>query len=258
MMTMDDVLMSPERWRDRWTFFQGETQQNEGIALLYEAIRQSDPALLSESAEWAQVFSQKPAAAAPVKPVPARPQPAAPAAAANPLPVPWFSQLDNASGQGQRECFSSSCAMVAAFYGKVKSDDQYNAIRAGYGDSTNVNAQIAALRQLGLKARFHTDGTPELLKRLLARGIPVPCGWLHRGPVVAPSGGGHYSVVIGWEAGPQGERWIHNDPYGEADLVNGGYLANTNGHGKRYSFRNWNRRWMCEGPGTGWYLEITR
>jgi len=42
----------------------------------------------------------------------------------NPLLVPYFSQRDNTSGQGNRECFSSSCAMVAAYYGKVKGDDE--------------------------------------------------------------------------------------------------------------------------------------
>ena len=32
-----------------------------------------------------------------------------------------------------RECFSSSCAMLAGYKGKVKSDDQYNLIRQGQG-----------------------------------------------------------------------------------------------------------------------------
>ena len=32
--------------------------------------------------------------------------------------VPYFWQLDNASGEGYRECFSSSCAMVAAHFRK--------------------------------------------------------------------------------------------------------------------------------------------
>ena len=33
--------------------------------------------------------------------------------------VPYFSQLDNLSRQGGRECFSSAAAMVAAYWGKV-------------------------------------------------------------------------------------------------------------------------------------------
>ncbi len=34
--------------------------------------------------------------------------------------MPYFSQFDNESGTGYRECFSSAAAMVAAFYKKVK------------------------------------------------------------------------------------------------------------------------------------------
>jgi hypothetical protein len=211
-------------------------EQDAGIELLRQAIAQSDPALLTDAAEWVQAYREKP----PAPPV------------TNPLKVPYFSQLDNASGQGYRECFSSSCAMVAAFYGKVTSDDQYNKIRAKYGDTTSADAQIRALRELGLTASFHTNGTPTRLKELLAQGVPVPCGWLHHGSVSNPSGGGHYSVVIGTD----GDNWIHNDPNGEANLVGGGYTANTNGHGKRYSFQNWNPRWECDGPGTGWYMLI--
>ena len=40
------------------------------------------------------------------------------------LKVPYEAQNDNKSGTGYRECFSSSCAMIAKFYGKVKSDDE--------------------------------------------------------------------------------------------------------------------------------------
>lgn len=168
------------------------------------------------------------------------------------LPVPYFSQNDNVSGTGYRECFSSSCAMVAAYYKKVSNDDQYNIIRSKYGDTTDPNAQIRALRHLGLDANFYTNGTPERLLQLLQRKIPVPCGWLHHGSSSAPSGGGHYSVVIGHE----NNKWVMNDPNGEADLVSGGYTPNMNGHGQRYSFKNWNPRWMPDGPATGWFMQI--
>ncbi len=64
----------------------------------------------------------------------------------NPLYVEWQSQNDNASGTGYRECFSSSMAMIAMFWGKVKNDDDYNAIRSTYGDTTDASSQLAALR----------------------------------------------------------------------------------------------------------------
>ena len=179
--------------------------------------------------------------------------------AKTPADTPYFSQMDNAGGQGWRECFSSSCAMVAAYYGKVESDDEYNEIRRGYGDSTDAQAQVKTLESLGLIAQMRFDGTAELLDKELEADRPVIVGWLHKGPVSWPTGGGHYSVVIEWNG-----KWIHHDPYGDADLVNGGYVAvNSPGNqslGKaiRYSDKNWMPRWDCtsSGRGKGWWMQV--
>ena len=168
------------------------------------------------------------------------------------LKVPYEYQLDNGP-TGYRECFSSSCAMIAKFYGKVKSDDEYNAIRAKYGDTTDSQAQLAALRSLGLQARFVTNAAPGLLELELRACRPVAVGWLHHGPYNAPTGGGHWSVVIGFDPG----YWILNDPNGEADLINGGYVNHTKGAGVKYSKQRFNRRW-CEidGAATGWAILV--
>jgi len=169
------------------------------------------------------------------------------------LNVPYFSQRDNKSGQGYRECFSSSCAMVAAYFGEVKTDDQYNVTRAKYGDTTEANAQVKALTELGLKAQFLQSGTVAILEREIRASRPVAVGWLHHGTAAAPSGGGHWSVVIGFDK----ESFLLNDPYGEADVVNGGYV-NTSGAGVRYSRKNWQRRWEVDGPGSGWMMLVTK
>lgn len=166
------------------------------------------------------------------------------------LNVPYFLQLDNASGQGYRECFSSSCAMLAAFHGKLKSDDEYNGIRRKYGDTTSLTAHLNALTSLGLKPAFSTKGTPDDLEKEVVSGYPVAVGWLHQGPRNKPSGGGHWSVIVGFTK----THFIHNDPYGEADMVNGGYINHTKGKGISYSRGNWVPRWCIEGPGSGWYL----
>jgi len=169
------------------------------------------------------------------------------------LKVPYEYQNDNVSGTGYRECFSSSCAMVAKFYGKVANDDDYNVIRARYGDTTDAQAQVQALRSIGLEARLVTNAAPGLLEAELRAGRPVPVGWLHHGPYNAPTGGGHWSVVIGFtDAG----HWVINDPNGEADLINGGYTANRNGAGIKYSQPRFNRRWEADGAGTGWALLV--
>jgi GH24 family phage-related lysozyme (muramidase) len=169
------------------------------------------------------------------------------------LRVPYEAQNDNASGTGYRECFSSSAAMVARFYGKVTSDDAYNKIRARFGDTTDAQAQIKALHSLGLAARLQTNCNPAVIDTELEAGRPVMVGWLHKGPVGAPTGGGHWSVIIGATSG----AYIHNDPNGEADMVNGGYVNHTKGAGIAYSRKNWLRRWEVDGPGTGWAMLVS-
>jgi GH24 family phage-related lysozyme (muramidase) len=168
------------------------------------------------------------------------------------LTVPYEYQNDNASGTGYRECFSSSCAMIAKFYGKVKSDDEYNAIRASYGDTTSAQVQLTTLHSLGLTAYLATNGDRSALEAEINSGRPTAVGWLHQGPVEAPSGGGHWSVMIGFTV----EHWIQNDPNGEADLINGGYTNNKNGAAVKYSRPRWDRRWMPDGASTGWALLV--
>jgi GH24 family phage-related lysozyme (muramidase) len=179
------------------------------------------------------------------------------------LAVPYLSQNDSTTGQGSRMCFSSSCAMAAAFLkpgclrGSGQLDDQYLALVQRHGDTTDANAQVAALRSLGLEARFRTDGRIDHLIEQLKLDIPCPVGWLHKGSATAPSGGGHWSLVIGWD--PATHQLLMHDPNGEADLVNGGYVSQAINSGKslRYSERNWGRRWQVEGPGSGWWIQIS-
>jgi hypothetical protein len=178
------------------------------------------------------------------------------------LPVPYFCQRDSATGEGLRMCFSSTCAMAAAYLrpgclaGSGQPDDQYLRLVRQFGDTTEAHAQVQALRVLGIEAELRTDGRPEQLLAQLQLGIPIPVGWLHHGPVDESRGGGHWSLVIGWD--PEREAvWMH-DPNGEALLIGGGYVSTAIGSGRklRYSIKNWGRRWMVEGPGSGWWLDL--
>jgi len=231
------ATMTKTRWNDRFLYFANQPQQQEAAAMLYDAILALDGGvgILSETAPWAVRYSQPP-----------RP------AVENPLRVPFFAQNDNASGTGYRECFSSSCAMIAAYWKRVKSDDEYNKVRARFGDTTDAQAQLGALRSLGLEASFHQDGKTSDLKHEIDSGRPVAVGWLHKGPISSPSGGGHWSVIVGY--GP--DFWIMNDPNGEALLVTGGYSNIWEGRQRRYSFKNWNPRWLLEGEGDGWMITV--
>jgi len=178
--------------------------------------------------------------------------PPKPPSRANPLPVPWFAQLDSATDQARRMCFSSSCAMLLAFLkpGVLKGsngDDQYLARVRQFGDTTDPTAQIKALASYGITARFSNQASFSTLEEQIAAGIPVPCGYLHRGPVSSPTGGGHWLIVVGINA----THVIVHDPLGEADLVNGTTLGGT-ARFCRYSRANFGRRWMVEGVGSGW------
>ena len=166
------------------------------------------------------------------------------------LPVPFESQHDNRTGTGWRECFSSSCAMLARFHGKVAGDDEYNRIRARYGDTTAAVAQVSALRALGLRADFWSNGRTRDLAHQIKGGRPVAVGWLHRGPIGKPTGG-HWSVIVGLD-GP--DHFLMHDPYGEPLLQSGGHIRGSSGRFVRCSWAGFRPRWEVEGEATGWYV----
>ena len=160
----------------------------------------------------------------------------------NPLSVPWFAQLDSATDQGRRMCFSSSCAMLLAFLrpgvlSGPNGDDQYLARVRQCGDTTDPVAQIKALASYGNTAQFSKQASFSTIELQSAAGFPVPCGYLQRGPVSNPSGGLHWLLVVGLTP----THLIVHDPLGEADLVNGTTVGGTDRF-CRYSRRNVARR----------------
>jgi len=178
--------------------------------------------------------------------------------------MPYFSQFDNKSGTGYRECFSSAAAMVAAFYGKVKTDDEYNAIRSKYGDTTSVDAQIQALRSLGLNAEFRQDGDSDLIEFEIERGRPVLVGWLNHGDVLKgeppqcdSNTCGHWSVISGFSGKYSNDpEWIFQDPRGLPDMVRGGHKNVSKGRNVRIRQSEFYPRWSVDGPKTGWVILV--
>jgi lysozyme len=168
------------------------------------------------------------------------------------LVVPYFSQRDNAKDP-LRTCFSSSCAMLLAALDPdaIESDDEYINEVFKYGDTTEATAQLQALKHFGVDAKFVQNWDWAKLESQLRLGIPVPIGVLHKGPVSNPTGGGHWLVVVGMTA--DGTKfWVH-DPFGEMDLVAGGYPS-IDGKYRLYSKKNMGPRWMVEGNGSGWAI----
>lgn len=166
------------------------------------------------------------------------------------LQVPYFRQMDNATGTGHRECASSACAMVAAYWGRVPSDDAYNEIRAPFGDTTDPQAHVKALSSLGLLTYFTTRATWRALETMLSQGRPCCLPYLHQGPVHKPSGFGHWCVGIGLDA----DQICIHDPMGDPRLSSGGFVRGGSGRAVRGSRLNFGRRWSPEGPGHGWLL----
>jgi GH24 family phage-related lysozyme (muramidase) len=168
------------------------------------------------------------------------------------LAAPYFSQRDNKKDP-MRTCFSSSCAMLLAALDPdvIGGDDEYINEVYKYGDTTEASAQLQTLKHFGVDAKFVQNADWTTVENQLKKGIPVPIGVLHKGSVANPTGGGHWLVVVGVTA-DKTKLWVH-DPFGEMDLVSGGYLS-TDGKYKLYSKKNLSPRWMVEGPKTGWVI----
>lgn len=170
------------------------------------------------------------------------------------LGVPYQSQRDNYR-DSSRTCFSSACAMAAMFLkpGSVKNDDEYLKKVFALGDSTDSSVQVKVLTSLGLDPRFRQDGKVASIKARLLKGLPCPIGILHHGPYNAPSGGGHWICLIGFD--DTEKTFIVHDPWGELDNASGTYIS-TNGKELRYSFDLIRKRWTVEGDGSGWWIDF--
>ncbi|NBW99899.1 hypothetical protein EBR03_10055, partial [bacterium] len=169
------------------------------------------------------------------------------------LNIPYYSQRDNIRDP-LRTCFSSSCAMMLKGLkpNSIDNDDKYITTVFKHGDTTSATAQLEALEDYGVRAEFCQKGSWKDIDDQLDKGIAVPIGILHKGSVSNPTGGGHWICVIG--RSEDNKSYVVNDPFGELDLVNGGYPS-TNGAKRLYSKLNLKPRWMVEGEGSGWFIK---
>jgi hypothetical protein len=228
------------------------------LLAVLEQLVAHDPKALEEGGSLRRLWTERQTTAAAASPSQSPSPPAGAASKGNPLSVPWFAQLDSDTDQARRMCFSSSCAMLLAFLKPgvltgSNGDDQYLARVRQFGDTTDAAAQIRALASYGIKARFSSKASFSTLEEQIAAGVPVPCGYLHRGHVINPAGGGHWLIVVGITP----THVIVHDPLGEADLVNGTTIGGT-ARFCSYSRKNFGRRWMAEGEGSGWAVLAER
>ena len=138
----------------------------------------------------------------------------------------------------------------------INDDVDYLKVVQKYGDTTLQSSHQQALRELGVKARFRTDGSKQSLIDRLEMGFPSAIGILHHGGVNNPSGGGHYIVFHG-TAGD--DHAVISDPFGELNYVTGQWDKTGEQDGKRLtvSWKNLLPRWdLNNGTNDGWYWEI--
>ena len=133
---------------------------------------------------------------------------------------------------------------------QIKDDTDYLAYVNKYGDTTSRTPHISALKDLKVSARFKQTLDAQDVKDEISLGLPVVAGILHHGTAAKPSGGGHFIVITGYSD----THWLVQDPYGELDLVNGGWASTSRnaGRNQRYSFKNIDPRFFVEGKANGW------
>lgn len=229
---------TPEKFIDFVTNYDPKNpKQRAGILEFAQKVADKQPDLLADEANWVRVYR-----------TPVQEKPGGPIN----LNVPFFDQKDNGP-EGWRQCQSSCIAMCLAYLGigGIKNDVQYVNIVRKYGDTTERQPHYSAMKELGYTgASFSTKLSEAQIKAEINRGKPVAAGALHRGPVSNPTGGGHFVVIRGYND----RGWIVNDPYGNMDLVNGGWTSQAIGAGENlvYSYKNFNPRLFVPGPGDCW------
>lgn len=121
------------------------------------------------------------------------------------LKVNHYAQIDNTGGKGYRECFMTSCTMLADYIthgrlskerkekGLSEPEDAYRLYMDG--DTIYADVHVKALKKLGIDAYFTKTASIEDVASSLYCGIPVPIG-------VDYSKDGHWVLVNG--LGPEG------------------------------------------------------
>ena len=220
-------------------FKKGDPYQLAAIAELEKSIDQD---LLSDEAEWFETWK-------------------ASGIHQEVYGVPYYNQLDSLTGYGYRECFDAASSMIVAFHHRIKSQGAYRQVRLKFGDTTEVHAQVSALRSLGLDAEFRRDARVEDIEIEIDAGRPIMVGWLHKGditkgnPAVCNSEGcGHWSVIVGYDK----DHFIAMDPMGKPDMDHGGHDTTKSGELIRMSRPAFYQRWSIEGEASGWAVFVDR
>ena len=227
-MKFDDFL-------NFFKYYEGKPHQDKSLQVLYDEL---EPRLKDDLSEWVRIYRRR--------------DTTPPSTTKKVLDVPYFSQRDNYR-DANRTCFSSSCAMMLKYLkpDAISGDDDYIKTVFDIGDTTEAWVHQQALAKYGVEAQFIQNGDDNFLRSQIDAGKPVPVGILHHGPASAPSGGGHWLCVIGYDD----KGFIVNDPWGEIDHASGTYIS-TNGERLHYSSFLMGSRWTVAGDSDGWAIKV--
>ena len=174
-----------------------------------------------------------------------------------PLNVEYFYQRDSKTGHGERSCQASAIAMVLNYLDPnlIIDDDDYLTDVLCYGDCVSQLSHKGALDAMSIKHQFRMNGREQDLIDLLDKGYPVPIGILHKGLIDAPSGGGHWITLIGYNE----TEFIAHDPFGCMSLYEGVYLRDWPEDGKNvmYSRELLMKRWLIADDSDGWLWDFS-
>ena len=187
------------------------------------------------------------------------------------LPVKQFNQWDSQTEEGQRMCASSTVSMAINYLspglitqemlketGYSQLDDFYlkELVEKNGGNTNNPDFHIQILTALGFQAHLAKNCSWATIDAQLRDGIPVPMVIAHHGHVGNPDlERWHWILCRGISENPQSKAHIYNDPYGELNVVSGGYQMG-NGASMQYSDKNLTPRWQTDGPNRGWAIII--
>ena len=111
------------------------------------------------------------------------------------------------------------------------------------------HANKISLLEVGWLTTFTTSADAEDIKKEVKNGRPVIVSIAYDGPSTLPSSFGYHVLITGYTD----TAWLVQDPSGQLDLINGGWLDTGSRAGKDvlYCFEHFNPRLFYNGGATG-------
>ena len=147
----------------------------------------------------------------------------------------------------------SFCMTMAMKYLDAKGINTFNdylEILNKHGINSSKDAQLKTIRELRYTATFGMSYDEDDIKDNLKRGLPVVVSLISQGSISNPKHGPHSVVITGYDY----DSWLVQDPFGELNLIDGGFTERNPVVGKniKYSYEQFNRRLFVAGGATGW------